>query len=123
MTTKPLLSIHNLQMRFNKTVVDIDQLNLFPGETLALVGESGCGKSLTARAIMQLLPTNCEVAAAASILYADRDLLTLSELTMSHPWQTYWPYLQEALSALNPVQTIGQQIAKAFNSASVLVKH
>ena len=114
MTTKPLLSIHNLQMRFNKTVVDIDQLNLFPGETLALVGESGCGKSLTARAIMQLLPTNCEVAAAASILYADRDLLTLSEAELCRIRGKHIGLIfQEALSALNPVQTIGQQIAES----------
>ena len=111
-----ILTIRKLHMRFAEQVVtQIESLDLYRGETLALVGESGSGKSLTARAIMQLLPTDCAVHTQASIHYAGKNLLTLSEAEMrTIRGRRIGLIFQEALSALNPVHTIGQQITEVI---------
>lgn len=112
---KSVLTIKNLQLKFQKQVLDIKQLELKSQQTLALVGESGSGKSLTAMAIMQLLPPNCRVSKNASILYAGKNILDMSELEMRHIRARRISLIfQEALSSLNPVQTIGKQIKEVL---------
>ena len=95
-------------------VVEGVDLTLDPAQTLALVGESGSGKSLTALAVMGLLPRAVRVV-GGEIVFAGRDLLRLApaerralcgkEIAMS---------FQEPASALNPVLTIGDQVAESF---------
>ncbi len=89
-------------------------LTLAAGETLALVGESGCGKTLSALAVLGLLPPGARVS-AGQVFFRGRDLLRLApaerralcgrELAMS---------FQEPASALNPVLTIGEQVAEGL---------
>ncbi|MDX2345687.1 MAG: ABC transporter ATP-binding protein [Legionella sp.] len=87
------------------------------GETVALVGESGCGKSLTAAAMMRLLPTQARYGARSEIRWADTDILNLSERDMrSFRGQRFGMIFQDPMTALNPVLTIGQQLAEALGS-------
>lgn len=111
-----LLEIKNLSVTFQirkKLLYAVKNINLTinHGETLALVGESGGGKSMTALVIMQLLPATARVSAASEILLEQRDLLQCSELAMQKiRGKRIGMIFQEALIALNPVFTIGYQI-------------
>ena len=81
------------------------------GETFALVGESGCGKSITALSIMQLLPPAARVKDRSQIFLDGVDLLQLSEIQMrAIRGRRIGMIFQEAMAALNPVLTIGEQI-------------
>jgi oligopeptide/dipeptide ABC transporter ATP-binding protein len=114
----PLLEISNLPIRFHtldgvvEAVGGID-LKVYPGETLGLVGESGCGKSVTALSVLQLLrcpPAEIE----GQIFFEGQNLLDLdregirkirgNEISM---------IFQEPMTSLNPVLKIGEQIAEA----------
>ncbi len=120
MTTDPLLKIENLVTSFRTehgTVTAIDDVSFTvkPGRTLAIVGESGCGKSVTALSIMGLLPTNISSIDKGSIIYAGEDILKKS----SHERQSLRGneismIFQEPMTALNPVFTVGQQIGEVF---------
>lgn len=100
-------------------VLDKVSFNLYPGETLALLGESGCGKSLTSLAIMRLLPMSGVYGQSTQINWLGQDLLN---------WPAQWVQalrgkklamiFQEPMTALNPVMTIGQQIAEALTRDS-----
>src|SRR3954454_5638810 len=86
-STQPLLAIRGLSTQFNLrdgTVRAVDDVSfdVRAGETLALVGESGCGKSVTALSILRLLPDPPARIVAGSITFAGRDLLTLSDDAM-----------------------------------------
>ena len=87
MEAQPLLSIENLKTYFYvrdrvaKAVNDVS-LAIQPGETLGLVGESGCGKSVTAHSIIQLIPDPPGKIVDGRILFDGRDLLALSETDM-----------------------------------------
>src|SRR5438477_7799864 len=79
-----LLDIHNLDIAFEtnrgliQPVRDVS-LTIYPGQTVALVGESGCGKSVTALSILRLIPSPPGKVLGGKILFENRDLLTLSE--------------------------------------------
>ena len=96
------------------TAVDEVSFEVGPGETLGLVGESGCGKSVTALSIMQLVRPPGRIA-AGQILFKGRDLLALreSELRAIRGAEIALIF-QEPMTALNPVFTIGDQIAEAL---------
>ena len=83
------------------------------GETLAVVGESGCGKTVAALALLGLLPGNAEV--SGKILWRDQDLLPLS----AEEWRRYrgkrmGMVFQEPATSLNPVYSVGEQVAEAL---------
>jgi peptide/nickel transport system ATP-binding protein len=81
------------------------------GQTVGLIGESGCGKSLTALAIMGLLPEGAQI--SGSICLAGQELTTLGEPALCHlRGAAMGMVFQEPMTALNPVHTIGRQIAE-----------
>jgi peptide/nickel transport system ATP-binding protein len=118
MTASALLEIEALSTQFlgeDSVVRAVDgvSLSIAPGETLGLVGESGCGKSVTALSVMRLLPKNGRVVAGA-VRFDGQDLLTLSETGMrAIRGNRIAMIFQEPMSSLNPVHTIGAQIAES----------
>ncbi|MCK1468821.1 ABC transporter ATP-binding protein [Bradyrhizobium sp. CW10] len=84
------------------------------GETLGVVGESGCGKSVTALSILRLLPKTTAKIVGGEIRFQGRDLLKLSEREMRKiRGDRVAMIFQEPMTSLNPVQTVGRQIAEA----------
>ncbi len=115
-----LLEIRNLKTYFKtdegiaKAVNGVD-LKVTRGETLGLVGESGCGKSVTALSIMRLVPDPPGKIVGGEIYLDDRDLLKLSESEMRHiRGNTVSMIFQEPMTALNPVYRIGSQMAEVI---------
>jgi peptide/nickel transport system ATP-binding protein len=95
------------------TIVDSLDLEIRQGETFALLGESGCGKSLTALSLMRLLPPSITIQ-EGGIYFNDTDLVNLDERSMRHlRGAQIGMIFQEPMSSLNPLMTIGRQIAEA----------
>ncbi|MCL6556154.1 MAG: ABC transporter ATP-binding protein [Burkholderiales bacterium] len=114
-----LLRIHNLRVHFasaGRTVraVDCVSLEVRRGETVALVGESGCGKSVTALSILRLLPPAARIV-GGSIRLEGEELLALPEVAMRHVRGARVAMIfQEPMTSLNPVLTVGRQIAEGL---------
>lgn len=99
----------------NKTISALDgvSFNLTPGETLVLLGESGCGKSLTSLALMRLLPKSGVYGVDSQINVDGVDILNLPEQMMRQlRGRRLAMIFQEPMTALNPVMTIGEQISE-----------
>lgn len=95
--------------------VDGVDLELGQGETLGLVGESGCGKSVTALSIMRLVPSPPGRIVAGEILFEGEDLLKLSEAEMRKiRGDNISMIFQEPMTSLNPVFKVGDQVAEVF---------
>jgi peptide/nickel transport system ATP-binding protein len=89
--------------------------DLYPGETLAVVGESGCGKSVTLLSVLRLLPMPPARIVAGRILFDGRDLLKVSDREMRDVrGNAISMIFQEPMTSLNPVLTIGRQIAETL---------
>ncbi len=116
----PLLQVRGLctGFRAGRTVipaVDGVSFSVFPGQTMALVGESGCGKSVSALSILRLIPDPPGHISGGSILLEGRDLLKLSEAEMRKVRGGRIAMIfQEPMTSLNPVFTIGDQIIEAI---------
>ena len=108
-----LLAVEKLTVAFpGQIAVRETSFAIEPGETLALVGESGCGKSVTAFSVMRLLPPNAKVA-SGRILFDGTDLLALSPAEMRAVRGKQISLIQqEPMTSLNPVLTIGLQISE-----------
>jgi peptide/nickel transport system ATP-binding protein len=115
----PLLEVEDLRTYFelrHGTVKAVDgvSLTLNPHETLAVVGESGCGKSITALSLMRLVPDPPGRIVAGSVKLAGTDLLALDDEAMRRVrGKDIAMIFQEPMTSLNPVLTIGSQIAEA----------
>jgi len=112
----PLLEVRDLSVQLQthrgpaQAVRDVS-FSLERGETLGLVGESGCGKSITALALMGLLPENARV--SGSILFDGQQLVGQPERSMcALRGERIAMIFQEPMTALNPVHTIGRQVAE-----------
>ncbi|XMB72285.1 ABC transporter ATP-binding protein [Mycoplasmatota bacterium WC30] len=118
--SEPLLRLRKLKVIFPaeqgivKAVEGID-IDVFNGECVALVGESGCGKSVTSLSIIRLLNTPPAIIQAKEISLEGEDIKDLPESKMEHiRGNKISMIFQDALTALNPVMTIGKQIDEVF---------
>jgi peptide/nickel transport system ATP-binding protein len=112
----PILEVEHLRTTFAQsgctlTVVEDVSFSVEAGETLGIVGESGCGKSVTSLSIMRLLGKNAKL--DGSVRFAGTDVLRLSEKEMqSIRGNRIAMIFQEPMTALNPLHPIGRQIAE-----------
>src|SRR5437763_4118381 len=117
---QPLLDVADLKTWFFTRdgivrAVDGVSFHVMPGETLAIVGESGCGKSVTALSVLRLVPSPPGRIVSGAIRLAGRDLLALSEAEMRDVrGNDISMIFQEPMTSLNPVLTIGRQIAETL---------
>jgi oligopeptide/dipeptide ABC transporter ATP-binding protein len=116
--TKPLLEIENLRTFFYTDngvarAVDGVSFSVGVGETVGVVGESGCGKSVTALSILRLVRPPGRIEQGSVMRFEGRDLLGLDERAMQHVrGNRIAMVFQEPMTALNPVFTIGDQIGE-----------
>ena len=117
MPSDPVLEVRDLSVRFRGAPVDvIDGVSFAipPGKTLCLVGESGCGKSVTSLAVMGLLPRGAATVSHGTVRYRGQDLLAKDRAGMeSLRGNRIAMIFQEPMTSLNPVFTIGDQVAEA----------
>ena len=118
--TSALLEVKGLRTEFRSggssfAAVDGVSFALAPGETLGIVGESGCGKSVTSLSIMRLVPNPPGRITAGEIRLEGRNLLDLPESEMrAVRGDDIAMIFQEPMTSLNPVQTVGEQIVEAI---------
>ena len=118
--TAPLLSVRDLTVTFQRhgeepfRAVDGVSFDVRPGETVGLVGESGCGKSVTSLAIMRLLPKRGNKV-TGTVNFEGTDLLSLSDSKMrDRRGRDIAMVFQDPLSSLNPVVPLGVQVAEVL---------
>ncbi len=116
-----ILEIDNLSLRYKTKKGDVKALNrvsfqLEKGIALGLVGESGCGKTTLANAILRLLPDNAEIT-GGHIYFDKKDLLLLAEQELrEYRWTKISMIFQAAMNALAPVYRVGDQIIEAIQN-------
>ena len=115
-----LLEVRHLTISFRtyrgllEAIHDVS-LTVNPGETVGIVGESGCGKSVTSQAAMKLLPAEATEYTSGQILWDGRDVLPLSEQKMNHlRGRDMAMIFQDPMTSLNPVLTIGTQLCEGI---------
>jgi oligopeptide transport system ATP-binding protein len=118
--TEPLLQVNNLKTYFKTQdgiVKAVDGVSYYvhKGETLGIVGESGCGKSVSALSIMRLIPQPPGRIVGGEIIFDGEDLLSLSEEEMRHVRGNRISMIfQDPMTSLNPVLTICRQVSEAL---------
>ena len=119
-SAQPLLDVRGLVTEFHSSegvfkAVDGVSFSVARGETLGIVGESGCGKSVTSLSVMGLIPRPPGKIPAGEIVFEGRDLLTLSSRQMRDVrGNDISMIFQEPMTSLNPVYTVGQQIMEGI---------
>ena len=117
---EPLLEVRDLRTQFFTQdgvvkAVDGVSFHLMPGETLGLVGESGCGKSITALSIMRLIPSPPGKIVSGEIIFEGEDILRMNDDEMrSIRGRKIAMIFQDPMTSLNPVLTINRQISEAL---------
>ncbi len=120
MEEQPLLSVRNLTLEYKTrkgyvSAVDNVSFDLMPGQSMGLVGESGCGKTTIAMALLRLSPDNA-VIRQGQLLLDGQDLLQISEQEMRDVrWGRISMVFQAAMNALDPVYRVGDQIIEALD--------
>jgi oligopeptide/dipeptide ABC transporter ATP-binding protein len=126
--TAPLLKVENLRIELTTRdgvapVIDDLSFELGAGESISFVGESGCGKSMTALGIMGLLPDKIGRIASGSIAFEGEELSTASEKRLREiRGNDISMIFQEPMTSLNPVYTVGEQIAEVLRAHQGLSK-
>ena len=121
MARQPLLSVEDLRVRFWTSRGTVHAVNgitfdVAPGDTLGIVGESGCGKSVTSLAILGILPRAGKVTSGTA-MFGDRDLFRLSDRELRRiRGRDIAMIFQDPMTSLNPVLTIGRQIREALQT-------
>jgi len=124
---EPLLSVEGLQVRFSTQRGHVYAVNgvsfeIAPGETLGLVGESGCGKSVTTLALLGLLARNGRVTAGRAA-FEGRDLIGLPDSELRRiRGRDVGMIFKDPMTSLNPVLTIGRQLRESFETHLCLGK-
>lgn len=124
----PILDVTNLDTRFftrTGTVTAVNRLSfaINSRETLAIVGESGCGKSTVALSLLRLVPTPPGRIVGGKILLSGDNLLTLDEPAMRQVrGNSISMIFQEPMTSLNPVFTVGDQIAEAIRQHKIVTR-
>jgi peptide/nickel transport system ATP-binding protein len=117
-TEAPLLSVENVSVdlptpRGNLRAVDHVDLSIGPGRTLGVVGESGCGKTMLSRAILQLLPKKARL--SGRVMFDGQDLVRMSpERLRKLRGRSLAVVFQDPMTSLNPVLTIGTQLIETL---------
>src|ERR1700758_4407387 len=124
-----LLDIRGLRTYFDTDggivhAVDGVDLQIFPGETLGVVGESGCGKTITAMSVLKLIAMPPGRIAGGEIRWQGRDLVPLgaNEINRIRASEIAFVF-QEPMTSLNPVYTVGDQIAEVIQLHQKLSRH
>jgi peptide/nickel transport system ATP-binding protein len=118
--SQTLLDVKNIKIQFNTeeglfNAVNGISFSVQKGETIGIVGESGCGKSITSLSIMRLIPSPPGKIIEGEINYKGRDLLKLSDKEMRKiRGNDIAMIFQEPMTSLNPVYTVGEQIAEVI---------
>ena len=119
--TRPTLAVRNLTMHYTTrkgdvAAVDDVSFDIHPGQSLGLVGESGCGKTSIAFTLLRLLPDNARILGGTAMLDGV-DLLALDYASLlKRRWQGISMVFQAAMNALNPVYRVGDQIVEAIQA-------
>lgn len=128
-SNNPILKVRSLKTSFRTdrgivTAVDDVNFDVYPGETIGIVGESGCGKTVTSKTIMRLLPErNTIIDPNSQIMFGDLNLATADESQMREVrGDKIAMIFQEPMTSLNPVFTIGWQIEEALKYHTSLNK-
>ena len=120
MTDKPLLQVNNLKTHFHTergrvTAVNGVTFSMQKGEIIGIVGESGCGKSVMSQSIVRLLDHSDAISYDGEVLFDDKDLLQLPYAKLRQiRGNDISIIFQDPLTSLNPVYTVGEQIAEAL---------
>ena len=115
-----LLEVRNLRVSFNTYAGEVQAVrgidfHLYPGETLAFVGESGCGKTVTAKAIMRLLQEPFGVIKEGSeVIFKGEDVLRMNDKRLRRYRERHCHDLQDPMTSLNPTMTCGKQITESL---------
>lgn len=118
--TQPILQVQQLVTQFRTkngyiTAVDGVSFTVHKGETLGIVGESGCGKSVTSLSILRLLPNGIGRIAKGKVLFKGEDLVKKSNKELSHiRGKDIAMIFQDSMTSLNPVLTIGYQLEETI---------
>ncbi len=119
--TEPLLKVENLTMHYTTRGGDVKAIenvsfSLAPSDSLGLVGESGCGKTSVAMALLRLTPDNAKILEGHIWWNGKIDLLALSDEEMRKVrWNRISMVFQAAMNSLNPVHTVSEQIIEALD--------
>ena len=123
-----LIEVKKLVTQFsgkNGTVTAVDgvSFNIKKGETLGIVGESGCGKSVTSMSILRLIPPQSGKIASGEILFKGKDLTKLSDKEIRQiRGNEIAMIFQDSMTGLNPVMTIGKQLVETITAHSKMDK-
>lgn len=124
---KPILEIKNLHVNYKvfggfSYVIDGLSLEVYPGEKIALVGESGCGKTTTVKSILRVLPRQARIP-SGSIVFEGQNVLELKTAQLNKiRRQKMSMIFQDPTAALNPVFTVGYQLSDTIKNSGVVKK-
>ncbi len=124
-----LLDVRNLETQFRTREGTVHAVNgvsftLKEGETLGIVGESGCGKSVTVMSVMRLIPTPPGRVVAGEAFYQGKDLLTMTDNEIRHIRGSQISMIfQDPMTSFNPVLTIGRQLSEPLEAHESMSQH